>query len=161
MDRCMFGSIKKTLKYYKRNGFTDTWYAVQERLWEKKHIKYDYVPPTEEELKVQRDKKYERPLKFSIVVPAYETPEVFLQDLILSVVEQSYDNWELIIADASETNAVVKVVNSFKEQYGGIVYHKLESNEGISGNTNAALELATGDYITLLDHDDCNTQDAL
>ncbi len=161
MEEGMFGSIKKTISYYKRNGFTDTWYAVQERLWEKKHIKYDYLPPSEEELKKQRDKVYERPLKFSIVVPAYETPEVFLQDLILSVTEQSYTGWELVIADASESNAVAKVVNSFREQYDGIVYHKLKDNGGISVNTNEALKLATGDYIALLDHDDFITPDAL
>lgn len=157
----MFGSIGKTIKYYKRNGFMATWYAVQERLWEKKHIKYDYIPPSEEELKKQRGKKYERKLKFSIVVPAYETVEVFLQDLILSVTEQSYPDWELVIADASKSDAVKKVVRSFMEQYDGIVYHKLDSNEGISGNTNAALKLACGDYIALLDHDDFITPDAL
>ncbi len=157
----MFGSIGKTIKYYKRNGFMATWYAVQERLWEKKHIKYDYTPPSEEELKEQRGKKYERKLKFSIVVPAYETAEVFLQDLILSVTEQSYPDWELVIADASKSDAVKKVVGSFMEQYDGIVYHKLDSNEGISGNTNAALNLACGDYIALLDHDDFITPDAL
>ncbi len=156
----MFGNIKKTISYYKRNGFTATWYAVQERLWEKKHIKYDYVPPSEEELDKQRSVKYEKPLKFSVVVPAFETPEVFLQDLILSVTEQSYDNYELIIADASESSAVKNVVSSFMEQYNGIVYHKLNSNEGISDNTNEALKLATGDYIVLLDHDDFITPDA-
>ena len=161
MEKNMFGSIGKTIKYYKRNGFMATWYAVQERLWEKKHIKYDYIPPSEEELKKQRGKKYERALKFSIVVPAYETAEVFLQDLILSVTEQSYPDWELVIADASKSDAVKKVVGSFMEQYDGIVYHKLDSNEGISGNTNAALKLACGDYIALLDHDDFITPDAL
>ncbi len=157
----MFGSIKKTINYFKRNGFTDTWYAVQERLWEKKHVKYEYEPPVEEELKVQRGKKYDRPLKFSIVVPAYETAEVFLQDLILSVEEQTYSDYELIIADASESNKVGAVVKSFMEQYDNIVYHKLDSNGGISVNTNAAIDMATGDYIALLDHDDFITPDAL
>ena len=117
----MFGSIKKTINYFKRNGFTDTWYAVQERLWEKKHVKYEYEPPQEDELKVQRGKKYDRPLKFSIVVPAYETAEVFLQDLVLSVEEQTYSDYELIIADASESNKVGAVIKSFMEQYGNRV----------------------------------------
>ena len=160
MGISMFGNIKKTISYYKRNGFTATWYAVQERLWEKKHLKYEYIPPEEGELEKQRIKKYGRPLKFSVVVPAYETPEVFLQDLILSVTEQTYPDWELVIADASESNAVKKVVNSFREQYAGIEYHKLDSNEGISGNTNEALRFVKGDYIVLLDHDDFITPDA-
>ena len=49
----MPGFIGQTLRYYKRNGFTATWYAVQERLWEKKHVKYSYTPPQEEELEKQ------------------------------------------------------------------------------------------------------------
>ncbi|MCR5249001.1 MAG: glycosyltransferase [Lachnospiraceae bacterium] len=157
----MFGSIRKTIQYYKRNGFADTWNAVRERLWQKKHLKYAYEPPTAEELAKQREKCYEKPLKISIVVPAYETPEVFLQDLLLSVVEQSYRDYELIVADASESTRVSYVVKDFQEQYPGIVYLPLEKNGGISENTNAALDAATGEYIALLDHDDILTPDAL
>ncbi len=157
----MPGFIGQTLRYYKRNGFTATWYAVQERLWEKKHVKYGYTAPSEEELEKQRGKTYERKLKFSIVVPAYETPEVFLQDLFLSVADQTYSDYELIIADASESRQVKRVTESFREQYPGIVYLPLEKNEGISENTNRAIEKASGDYIALLDHDDMLTPDAL
>ncbi|MBR5422293.1 MAG: glycosyltransferase [Lachnospiraceae bacterium] len=157
----MPGSIQQIIRYWKRNGFAETLLAIRERLWEKRRFRYDYLPPAQEELQKQRDVNFERRIRFSIIVPAYETAEVFLQDLILSVVEQSYTDWELIIADASESRRVEYVVKSFQEQYEGIRYEKLEKNEGISGNTNRALELAEGDYIALLDHDDLLTPDAL
>ncbi|MBR3517084.1 MAG: glycosyltransferase [Lachnospiraceae bacterium] len=157
----MFGNIKRTINYYKKNGLKDTYYAVLERMWEKRHNKYEFVPPMEEDLEKQRGKKYAKSLKISVVVPAYETPEVFLQDLILSVVEQTYPQYELVIADASQSGKVRAVVRSFQEQYDGIVYLPLAENAGISGNTNAAIEAATGDYIALLDHDDMITADAL
>ena len=143
----MPGSIQQIIRYWKRNGFAETLLAIRERLWEKRRFRYDYLPPAQEELQKQRDVNFERRIRFSIIVPAYETAEVFLQDLILSVVEQSYTDWELIIADASESRRVEYVVKSFQEQYEGIRYEKLEKNEGISGNTNRALELAEGEYI--------------
>ena len=157
----MFESIKQTIRYYKRNGAADTIVAVQERLWEKRHMKYSYEAPTKEELETQAAESFGRPLKFTVLVPAYETKELFLQDLILSVTEQSYKDYELLIADASSSDKVKKECESFMEQYDRIRYVKLEENKGISANTNAALEYATGDYICLLDHDDTLTPDAL
>ena len=143
-------SIKKTIRYLKRNGVADTYTAVMERLWEKRHMKYSYVPPTAEELAAQAAEKFARPLKFTVLVPAYETESIFMQDLILSVTEQSYKDYELLIADASSGDRVKKEVESFCEQYEGIRYVRLDENRGISGNTNAALKYATGDYICLL-----------
>ncbi|MCR4584155.1 MAG: glycosyltransferase [Lachnospiraceae bacterium] len=154
-------SIKKTIRYFKRNGIEDTLIAVQERLWEKRHMKYAYVPPSKEELERQAGERFDRPLKFTVLVPAYETEKIFLQDLILSVMEQSYKDYELLIADASSSNKVKNETASFQEQYDRISYIRLEENRGISGNTNAALEHASGDYICLLDHDDTITPDAL
>ena len=154
-------SIKKTIRYFKRNGIEDTLIAVQERLWEKRHMKYSYEPPSKEELEEQAGEQFARPLKFTILVPAYETAKLFMQDLILSVTEQSYKDYELLIADASASDIVKNEVASFQEQYDRISYVRLEENKGISGNTNAALEYAKGDYICLLDHDDTLTADAL
>lgn len=139
----------------------DTVIAVQERLWEKRHMKYNYEPPTKEELEEQAGEKFARPLKFTVLVPAYETEKIFMQDLILSVTEQSYKDYELLIADASSSDKVKNEVESFIDQYDRIRYVRLEENKGISGNTNAALQYAEGDYICLLDHDDAITPDAL
>jgi len=86
-----------------------------------------------------------RPL-ISVVVPAYNTPQPFLDAMVRSVVLQSYRNWELCVADAggiSLTSADPRVRVT-----------KLSENRGIAGNTNAALGLATGEYVAFLDHDD-------
>ena len=155
------GNIGRTISYLKRNGVKPTFYAVWERLEQKRKNKYSYEPPSEEELERQRAYKFKSDIKFYIVVPAYETLDVYMQDAILSVTEQTYRNVELVIADASESNVVEKVVKDFSEQYENIVYTRLEKNGGISENTNAGIEAASGDYIGLLDHDDVLTPDAL
>lgn len=154
-------NLKKTYHYLKKNGLEDTYYAALERLLTRKQRKYRYEQPAEEELERQANAAWNWHPRLSLVVPAYETKPVFMQDLILSVVEQTYQNYELVIADASETDVVEKVVKDFQTQYEGIVYVRLEGNGGISDNTNAALEHASGEYIGLLDHDDLLTPDAL
>ncbi|MDO4473049.1 MAG: glycosyltransferase [Eubacteriales bacterium] len=98
-------------------------------------------------------------MKFSILVPAYHTPEKFLREMLSSVVEQTYPNWELCIADGSSDDSVWNVVKQYDDSR--IIYKKLKENKGISENTNAALEFATGDFIGLLDHDDILEKDAL
>ncbi|WP_418532319.1 glycosyltransferase family 2 protein, partial [Holdemanella porci] len=84
-----------------------------------------------------------------------------LKEMIDSVRSQSYSNWQLCIGDGSTNDSVEKYV---KEHYGDdsrIVFKKLEKNYGISGNMNGALELVTGDYVGLFDHDDLLTPDCL
>ena len=154
-------NIKKTIQYVKRNGWSDTCYAALERICMRKQNRYQYEVPEAEELERQRKTTWDWNPRLSLIVPAYETKPVYMQDLILSVMEQTYENFELIIADASETDVVEKVVKDFQTQYEGIIYERLTDNEGISENTNAALEKATGEYIGLLDHDDLLTPDAL
>ena len=85
----------------------------------------------------------------------------YLKEMIDSVRNQSYSNWQLCIGDGSTNDSVEKYV---KEHYGDdsrIVFKKLEKNYGISGNMNGALELVTGDYVGLFDHDDLLTPDCL
>ena len=99
--------------------------------------------------------------KISIVIPLYNTPIPYLKKIIDSVVEQTYDNWQLCLADGSTTT---EVGNFIKNRYGReqrIVYRKLEKNGGISANTNEALRSANGDFILLADHDDIIVPQAL
>ena len=156
-------NIKKTVEYLKRNGVSDTYYAIAERISEKRKKKYTYNPPTPDELKKQEEeiKTFKEKPLISIVVPAYETKPVYLEDLILSCQDQSYTNFEIIIADASKTDFVERIVKDYNSQYGNIIYKRLTGNNGISENTNEGLLLAKGDYIGLLDHDDVITPDAL
>ena len=151
-------NIIKTLNYFKRNGIRKTFYAVLERCTEKKEP-YDYVKPEKTVIEEQKKYRFEDAYVFSILVPAYETKEMYLREMIDSVLNQSYNGFELIIADASKSDKVERVVRSYADER--IIYKRLTENKGISENTNAALKEATGDYIGLLDHDDMLTEDAL
>ncbi|GFI01700.1 putative glycosyltransferase EpsJ [Lachnospiraceae bacterium] len=114
--------------------------------------------PSEEEAKRQRQEQFPRMVKFSILVPLYNTPEMFLKEMIESVVNQTYENWELCLADGSDENHsyIEGMVEEYRKKTGKdkILYRKLEKNEGISGNTNQCLKMATGEFIGLFDHDD-------
>lgn len=111
---------------------------------------------TPEELEAQKHFSFPQNIRFSIIVPLYNTPESFLREMIASVQAQTYGNWQLCLADGStpEYDYVQSICQEYVRQDSRIVYRKLEKNLGISGNTNAALELADGDYIALFDHDD-------
>lgn len=110
--------------------------------------------PTRRTLKQQRQNPIAGPT-FSIVVPLYNTPLNFLQQMIDSVVGQTYPRWELVLVDASdEAHAEVgKAAQKRAAADRRIVYSKTE-NKGIAGNTNVGFGLCTGEWITLLDHDD-------
>lgn len=103
--------------------------------------------------------KFEYAPLVSIVVPAYETAPVFLRQLVDSVLEQTYSNLELCIADGSNTTIVKDTLNEYKDER--ISYIKLSKNDGISNNTNEGFDNAKGEYIALLDHDDLLTPNAL
>ena len=90
----------------------------------------------------------------SIVVPLYNTPLDFLTELLDSVVNQTYRNWELCLVDAGQDEKVGRAVAARMAGEPRIRYQKLDKNEGIAGNTNAGFALAKGEYIALLDHDD-------
>ncbi len=99
---------------------------------------------------------FSRCVSFSIVVPLYNTPDKFLREMIESVQNQTYSNWELCLADGSDRShkAVGETVKALAALDDRIRYQKLEKNLGISENTNACIRMATGDYIALFDHDD-------
>lgn len=111
---------------------------------------------TEDELAQQREYVCQNKIKFSIVVPLYNTPERFLREMIESVLAQTYADWELCMANGSDAEhaEVEQICREYSEKDSRIRYRKLDRNLGISGNTNACLEMATGDYIGLFDHDD-------
>lgn len=112
--------------------------------------------PNEEEAARQGKETFSRAVKFSILVPLYNTPEKFLRQAINSVRAQTYTNWELCMADGSDEKHadVGRICKEYAEQDSRILYRKLPKNGGISDNTNACLAMASGDYIALFDHDD-------
>ena len=110
--------------------------------------------PSEEERKRQEETVFPNMVKISILTPLWNTPENFLRDMIGSVQKQTYGNWELCLADGSD-DAHAYVGEICRELAGKderIRYRKLEKNEGIAGNTNQCLTMATGEYIGLFDH---------
>lgn len=111
---------------------------------------------TDAELAAQREQRFDTPLTFSIVVPLYNTPDAFLREMIDSVRAQTYGGWELCLADGSDAQhpEVGAICRAYASEDARIRYQKLEKNGGISGNTNAAITMATGDYVGLFDHDD-------
>ncbi len=115
--------------------------------------------PGSDELKLQREYEFEFKPKISIVVPMYNTPKEFFIELISSVKNQTYSNWELCLADGSSSKQ--EYIDEAIGNDARIKYSLLEKNSGISINTNEALKLATGDYIGLLDHDDLLSEFAL
>lgn len=112
--------------------------------------------PTAEERKRQGETKFPREMKFSILVPLYNTPKDFLADMIASVLNQTYGDWELCLADGSdgEHGYVGELCQEYAGRDARIRYQKLDKNQGISGNTNRCYEMAAGNYIGLFDHDD-------
>ena len=102
-------------------------------------------------------------VKFSILVPLFNTPEAFLRDLIASVQKQDYSNWELCLADSSDDSHkyVEEICAEYAAKDNRIVYQRLNDNYGISGNSNACARMASGNYLALLDHDDILSRHAL
>lgn len=102
----------------------------------------------------------QKPL-ISIVIPLYCTPLPYLKELLGSVRRQSYENWQLCLADGSPDDKAKEFIEKHYGREKRIVYRKLEENGGISVNTNEAVALAAGEYLMLCDHDDTLEPDAL
>ena len=158
-------NIKKGIRYLKHYGVRGFYARLLER-FEEREVEYqewyEKNKPSEEELARQRKKKWKEPVTISVLVPAYRTPEVFLRQMIESVLNQTYPHLELCIADGSGENiSVEKVVKEYQAKDQRVRYQRLEKNEGIAGNTNAAIRMATGDYLALFDHDDLLSPNAL
>lgn len=210
----------RTISYLKRNGIKNTCDTIRERLdrvhlepiqrelagyegarfWSDSHRQAAAVTCRAH----QSAHRFKKEYVFSILVPAYETKQQYLREMMDSVMCQTYSRVELIIADASESDKVLRTVQAYmehelaalkgkagkpekagkkekqqdsekyqaeaddkaeedpyKETYPSIRYIRLEKNDGIAANTNAALLAASGDYIGLIDHDDALTYDAL
>jgi GT2 family glycosyltransferase len=119
------------------------------RRWIRKH------EPTAADLARQREHRLARSPRVSVVVPVYDPPAALLEAMIESVRAQTYANWELCLADGASTAPHVRpVLERVAAADPRIKVALLPSNGGIVGNSNAALALATGDYVALLDHDD-------
>lgn len=150
-------TLAKTAKYLRRHGVIQTL----------RRLRLGYAPSdaydewfrghrvTEEQLNSERAEKFAYRPKISLLVPTFNTPLDLLKEMIETVRNQSYDNWELCIADGSKpTGKTREAIRQYAQKDSRIRVTYLDQNYGISGNTNKALELATGDYTAMYDHDD-------
>ena len=183
--------IKKGYRYLKRHGMKQFLIRLTER-FQQEDIDYEtwfgLNKATEKELQEQRKNPPEHGPLISIVVPVYRTPEIYLREMMESVVNQTYGNWELCLADASPRGeqlrqdlkkikgrktreALMKipdgdteltsVIREYQLKDSRIRYEILKENKSIAENSNAAMEMATGDFVGLLDHDDTLEPNAL
>ena len=156
--KCMHFCIRQADRLKNCGSFSGVIQKIRYKSYEKKAMTHYGKAsfPSQEERKRQEETVFDRMVKISILVPLWNTPQDFLHEMIDSVQWQTYGNWELCLADGSDdTHAYVgEVCREYAAKDGRIVYRKLPENEGISGNTNECLKLATGEYIGLFDHDD-------
>ncbi|GHU41344.1 glycosyl transferase family 2 [Clostridia bacterium] len=183
--------LKLTVQYYRDYGMGAVVKKYKNKLRNssifRKRLYRTYVKsilPTEEERKEQSSHVFSKDICFSVLVPLYNTPKEYLLAMIESVEKQTYGKWQLCLADASDSgskecrtplkqnDSAVRgrdfdshQIRRFCEEKAKvnprISYQKLETNGGISANTNAALAMATGNYMVLLDHDDLLHESAL
>ena len=113
-------------------------------------------------LQKQRTVVFARNVLFSIIVPLYNTPLQLFEEMVDSVTQQTYSNWELVLVNASpdyaELDELIKVKTAADKRIRCI---QLEANKGISENTNAGINASAGDYICFFDHDDTLEPDLL
>ena len=157
-------NIKKGILYLRHYGPKEFWVKLTERFqaddvdYEQWYENHKALP---EELEKQKNEKWKRKPLISIVVPVYNTPQVFLRQMIESVQNQSYSEWELCIGNASPENKEMKKILEEYKNDARIKEVEIPENKGISQNTNRAMESASGEWIGLLDHDDLLAPNAL
>ena len=125
--------------------------------WNKVHVTLKYNAPSKEELEKYKEelKTFNYNPKISIITPVYNVDEKWLRLCLDSVLNQVYENWELCIADDASTKGhIKKILEEYSKKDTRIKVKYLDKNLGISGASNEALSLATGDFINLLDNDD-------
>lgn len=160
-------NVSRLIHYVSKHGFKDIKSKMLRAMTEQDaaaHYQdwFNRYRATIIDLQEQRKYKFEFEPKISILVPTYNTPITFLKEMVDSVLNQSYQNWQLCIGDGSEGNAELEnVLKEYCTKDSRVVFKVLEKNEGISGNTNGALKLADGEFVGLLDHDDLLEPDAL
>jgi len=157
--------VLKVIHSIKAHGVKATLIKIRERLRRKHPLLSVPVQAqlTPEELESQRNTVFPRRITFSIITPLYNTPLNYLREMLASVCAQTYADWELCLADGSDAahRDVGAAVKQYAKQDKRIRYIKLSENNGIAGNTNACINMAAGEYIAFLDHDDLLTADAL
>lgn len=148
--------MNKLYMYYTNHGFLSTAIKIKEFFitrCSKNSKKYVYRELPNNILIKQKNFPFKEKPLISVVVPVYNVRETFLRDMIESVLKQTYNKWELCIANASTDENIQKILLEYCRTNCRIKIIKI-GNQGIAANTNVAISLSNGCYIAFLDHDD-------
>ena len=142
-------------------------FAERSQIYMRRKLSQKKNPPKEpsgkelEDMRIQCASFEYRP-KISIITPVLNTREEWLRSSIESVLHQIYDNWELCIADdGSDQPHIRETLNFYQQKDARIKVKYLNENQGVSGASNEALAMASGEFIGFLDHDDQLLSNAL
>lgn len=156
-------NFKNNCRFIKENGFMQ---FVRMLNHEKEGSKDEYDVWRKDHALTKREIRRQRKVAFdyapciSIAIPLYNTPLQYLKELLDSIENQTYGNWELCLADGSINDEVgCYIAENYDDKR--IKYKKLQRNEGIAGNTNEAVKMASGEFVMLADHDDVLAVNAL
>ncbi len=160
--------IKKGVLYLKHYGPKAFWNRLKDKM-ESERVPYGpwferhKAGSIELRQQAKLSRKLEKPPVFSIVVPCYNPNLDYFFELMTSLHEQSYGYWQLCLADASTSSRVEDLARNFRFIYDEtrIYYIRLRENGGIAENTNSGMDLAKGDWIGFMDHDDLLAPNAL
>ncbi len=162
-------TLNRAKKLLRKDGWRKLARRIKRNLREKreaknlaKWIEADQLTDVErQKIRLQIADLSYKPL-FSVVIPVYNVEEKWLRAAIESVLDQLYTNWELCIADdCSPSPHVRKILEEYAAKDARIKTVFRDTNGHISAASNSALELATGEFVALLDHDDEISEDAL
>lgn len=168
-SRINIKNYKRVVSFFKRNGLKASVVKVFERLARDDDEK-DYTQKVLSELiddktaSLQREHIFSNRYLISIVVPVFEPDEEVFIKMLNSVIDSTYTGWEMCIADGSASDKYQEMAHSIfatEGLEGKLRYKRISENHGISANMNEALSMASGEYVTFLDHDDVITKDAL
>lgn len=156
------GYFYKSLRLLQRKGYRALKFRIKNRIHRNKQnadVYQKWILTNEPHQRVLADQREHAkdfnylPL-ISVILPVWNPPPQILEKAIKSVVDQTYPNWELCIADGDSNPGTKEVILRWVDKETRIKAIYLDENKGISGNSNEAIKLAKGDFIALLDHDD-------
>ncbi len=162
-------NVEKSISYIRNYGFRLFLQKVNGKIASNNHlpisgIEYEKLyckwikknEPRLKELETQKKTRFQIEPKISIIVPTFNTPNQFLIEMIESVINQTYSNWELCIADGTSKEPYIrKILEAYEKKDSRFKVKFSSENKGIAKNSNETLSLATGNFVGLLDH--CDT----